>query len=201
MKANALGVRYVVRVFQWMLPVWSKDDLPTWGADWSQFGPDLIATFIGAFLGLLAAFIVERWNARRMSKSRQIEVDVRKRQLCDLLLGEINRNESEMERLVTELASLGPTESGPETAVYKALTSEVLSSFLDIEIASCYSKLNHLQRMLNIYNEQLRSGAASTAQARSVTLPRLRELLSDSAEACARLRSALISTVPDASST
>jgi hypothetical protein len=151
--------------------------------DWSQFWPTIIATFLGAGLGLGGALYVERRLARkrRDEQARQRLED--HAFALELLADELSRNIAVLRGILDDLEAGMVTDRSPARDVWRSLSTDALAAIKRPSTAAAvllaYTRLGRIEQRTRLYHEEVRGGGPALSRALKHTLPPLRALVEE----------------------
>ena len=120
-------------------------------ADWSQFAPDLIATFVGAGLGLGTALRLDRRSRLRAQREASVEQDQRTKQLLARVEEELRRAIQVLKDIQSNLKNRRPPGVRPLTDVWNATAREVLTAINAETIPIAYAEIRAASDMIDLY--------------------------------------------------
>ncbi|WP_148088874.1 hypothetical protein [Saccharothrix texasensis] len=170
-----------------------SDDKALWPPDWSQMVPEWVATFTGAALALWTALRLDRASRGRARASERAAQADRLRETLKLIGRELEWNSREIEAVMGDLTTGLQTDRAPMTDAWSAHGTEAMAvgGMVATSLSEAYALLRRCRRVLEQYTGDLARGGPGLRVARDQTLPRLREVLSDTRAALDVARVAL----------
>ncbi|ROP39049.1 hypothetical protein EDD40_4419 [Saccharothrix texasensis] len=155
--------------------------------------PEWVATFTGAALALWTALRLDRASRGRARASERAAQADRLRETLKLIGRELEWNSREIEAVMGDLTTGLQTDRAPMTDAWSAHGTEAMAvgGMVATSLSEAYALLRRCRRVLEQYTGDLARGGPGLRVARDQTLPRLREVLSDTRAALDVARVAL----------